>query len=222
MATTKPSSSIPTGETLNESNAEDTFISDETIKNLLNQLTPEEKLFASEIRALTLEGNLVRKDHITVRTFLMANGTTVLALVFSDLKDGFIIGLPAMINSQEEKIKIKMIASSAIVKLFKHTVAIEMMPEPRNFLYYLMSISPMTDRIPGYFNKERKAQVSLLIEALKTSLGISDIIDKDKDETSDGAKPTSPSFSTVKPTPVMINEEDTPASRSGRSIRYKH
>lgn len=126
-----------------------------------------EKAFINEYLALATDGILIKKGSITTRMFSMANGSTILAFVFSELPDSFIVGLPANMVSNNGVISAKTIAPVSMMRLYKHQFGISAIPIPRFLLPYLSMAEPILDTIPGFFDEARKIQVSSLITALK-------------------------------------------------------
>ena len=142
----------------------------------------EEKLFISEYMALTKEGSLVKKGKITVRMFSMVSGGTIVAHTFSELPDSYIVAFPAMMVSDDNKVQAKMISPANLVRVYKTSIVLSAMPIPKFLLSYLIACKDKVKELPGFFTEERRSQINIMIEALKSQLGITTISVMDETE----------------------------------------
>lgn len=140
------------------------------IENTSNQdeISVEEKAFISEYLALGRHNTLMKKDAITVRMFSMQDKTTIVTLVFGELDDSFIIGLPAIIGHSDGVIEARLISSSAMNRMFKNSFSLMAIPLPKFLYHYLLMLKKHTKDLPGYFDSGRASQINVLLEVLKS------------------------------------------------------
>jgi hypothetical protein len=85
-------------------------------------------------------------------------------VVISELPDSFIIVLPHALQPEGDgSWSLSPNSASPLFRLFKSVVCGYAMPEVPVLLSYLMVVKDNTDRLPGFFNKDRKAQIDSLI-----------------------------------------------------------
>jgi hypothetical protein len=131
-------------------------------------LTPDQKAFISEFLALDSHQNLIKKGALTIRMFSMKDKTTIVSLVFKELEDSFITGLPAVIGQIDNKIEARLVSLSSINRMFKNDVTMMAMPLPKFLYFYLIMLKSKVDELPGYLDQERRSQIDILISMLQS------------------------------------------------------
>lgn len=133
----------------------------------VSELTIEQKAFISEFMALDRQPSLLKKGAITVRMFSMKDKTTIVSLVFKELDDSFILGLPAVVGQINNKIEARPISLSAINRMFKSDISMMAVPLPKFLYFYLIMLKDKKEDLPGYFDVDRSTQIDVLIAMLR-------------------------------------------------------
>lgn len=147
---------------------------------MVTSLTPEETTFVSELMALSATGIIMKKGIVSVRALSLSgyNGA-LLALIFNESPDGYVVGLPAQLtNNDNGGVDASFVTATPIVKIQKHSVTIFSLPTQLAFLHYLKALKGKFSALPGYFTEERQIQISSLVEQISSTLkatGTSDI-----------------------------------------------
>lgn len=132
--------------------------------------TPAEKAFVSEYINLIGDGLLIKKGTISIRMFSVNTGATVVAFIFGETTDSFMVGLPAMLIVTGEGISAKMVSPTPIVRMLKNSISMVAMPTQKYLFSYLSVCRNQMDKIPGYFDIERKTQVESLLTMMQNNL----------------------------------------------------
>lgn len=139
---------------------------------MVTSLTPEETTFVSELMALSATGIIMKKGVVSVRALSLSGYSgALLALIFNESPDGYIVGLPAQLtNNDNGAVDASFVTATPIVKIQKHSVTIFSLPTQLAFMHYLKALKSKYSALPGYFTEERKMQISLLIEQISATL----------------------------------------------------
>lgn len=152
-------------ENINKNEVSDEISTDDLTPD---NLSADEKTFAMEYMALIKAGSLVKQGTVTVRSFKLHTGPNMLAYVFSELPDSFVVGLPVMVTKIKGNINIgKLFTEEPMVRIYKSSIFMTAMPTPSSLLCYFLTTRSNLKHLTGYFNTYRVNQVDSLIEALK-------------------------------------------------------
>jgi hypothetical protein len=144
----------------------------ETHKREEIEPTVEEKAFFNEIVALSQRGVLIRKGVVSVRMFSLEGNRTVVAFTLQETDDGYIVALPAILSPIGKEVTAEFISPTPIVKLHKSGIPIMAMPTPNIFFHYLRLSEEKFKSIPGYFNEERKSQITSIMIQISENFNI--------------------------------------------------
>lgn len=131
-------------------------------------LSSEENVFVTELMALSAKGLIMKRGTVSLRSFsLQGYGSALIALMLYESDDGYFVGLPAQLSSQEDgSVSATFVTATPIVKIQKHGVALVSLPTQQAFFHYLKSITNNYGMLPGYFTEERRLQISSLISQM--------------------------------------------------------
>lgn len=121
----------------------------------------------SQLVNLNPSGDM-RGSKIAVRMFSFPTGKIVMGIVISELPDSFLVVMPHAIDAIDDgTLKVASISPSAVARMYKTIVGLTCIPEAKFTLPYLTVVKANFEKLSGFFNEERKAQVESLIIQLE-------------------------------------------------------
>lgn len=97
-----------------------------------------------------------REDQIEARVFHLITGTAIFGVCVGEIKDSFLVAVPAQLVSENGKVDGKPFTKGRVIRLIRSSIAFVSIPEPDHRYYYYKWLKKQFTSLPSFFSKERK------------------------------------------------------------------
>jgi hypothetical protein len=106
-------------------------------------------------------------ERADARIFHLASGSAIFALCIGDIKDSFLVAMPAQLVSENGKVDGKPFTKGKVIRIFKSSLAFVSIPEAEVRNYYYKWLKKNYDSLPSFFSQERRDSIENFVYAFE-------------------------------------------------------
>lgn len=106
-----------------------------------------------------------REDQIEARVFHLITGTAIFGVCVGEIKDSFLVAVPAQLVSENGKVDGKPFTKGRVIRLIRSSIAFVSIPEPDHRYYYYKWLKKQFTSLPSFFSQERRDIVDKFVYA---------------------------------------------------------
>jgi hypothetical protein len=96
-----------------------------------------------------------REGEIEAKVFHLITGTAIFGICVGEIRDSFLVAMPAQLVSENGKIDGKAFTKGRIIRLIRSSIAFVSIPEPDHRYYYYKWLKKQYTSLPSFFSKSR-------------------------------------------------------------------